>query len=245
MFFSCKPKPTLLRSPSLPKLQLLMLKVVATTPAEALRRLLAVMAARDRSAGEEMLAAVVGPPTEPRRPKTKPRGALLTVQLARCEGRGRVTVHFCVVINIFWKLTPSVSVQDPALAPAQVTEGMLLRIMKRGNFYVSGASWAKFHARYPLVSFEEFWAGRVRVYELRNADTKRFFAEFQCDPVKHAKILADSALHRKIRWILDTDRPYSAPAGLRELKPEPVDEEPLSPHEFMYRRKGIFDESSS
>ena len=74
MFFSFKPKPTLLRSPSLPKLQLLMLKVVATTPAEVLRRLLAMLAAR-----EEMPAAVVGPPTEPRRPKTQPRWALLTL----------------------------------------------------------------------------------------------------------------------------------------------------------------------
>jgi len=45
VFFSFKPKPTLLRSPSLPKLQLLMLKVVATTPTEALRCLLAMMAA--------------------------------------------------------------------------------------------------------------------------------------------------------------------------------------------------------
>ena len=90
MFFSFKPKPTLLRSPSLPKLRLLMPKVVATTPAEALRRLLAMMAVRERSA------------TEPRWPKTKPRGALLTLQLARCEGRGHVTVHFCVVIMIFF-----------------------------------------------------------------------------------------------------------------------------------------------
>ena len=135
------------------------------------------------------------------------------------------------------------SAQDLALAPAQVTEGMFPRIMKRGNFYVSGASWAKLHARYPSVSFEEFWAGRVRIYELRNADTKRFFAEFQRDPVKHAKILADRALRREIRWILDTDRPYSAPVSLCE--PKAVDEEPLLPHEFMYRCKGIFDESSS
>ena len=135
--------------------------------------------------------------------------------------------------------------QDPALAPAQVTEGMLPRQLKRGNFYVAGASWAKFHIRYHLVSFEEFWADRVRVYDHRNADTKRFFAEFQRDPEEHAKILADRALRRGIKWILDTDRPYSAPAGLRELKPVPVDEEALSPHEFMYRRKGIFDESSS
>ena len=151
----------------MPELRLLMPKVVATTPAEALHRLLEMMAARERSAREEMPAAVVGPPTEPRRPKTKPRGALLTLQLARCEGRGLVTVHFCVVIMIFWKLTPSV--------PAQATEGVLPRQLKRENFYVADASWAKFHIRYPLVQFEEFWADTVRVYELRNADTKRFF----------------------------------------------------------------------
>ena len=139
MFFSFKPKPTLLRSPFLPKPQLLMLKVVVTTPAEALCRL-QMMAARERAAREEMPAAVVGPPTEPRRPKTKPRGALLTQQLARCEGCGRVTVHFCVIIMIFWKLTPSVLAQDPALAPAQVTEGVLPRKLNRGEFYVAGAS---------------------------------------------------------------------------------------------------------
>ena len=84
------------------KLRLLMPKVVVTTPAEALRRLLEMMAARERAAREEMPAAIVGPPTEPRRPKTKPWGALLTLQLARCEGPGRVTVHFCVVIMIFF-----------------------------------------------------------------------------------------------------------------------------------------------
>ena len=126
--------------------------------------------------------------------------------------------------------------QDPALAPAQVNEGVLPHQLKRGNFYVAGASWAKFHIRYPSVSFEEFWA------ECRY---KAFFAEFRRDPKKHAKILADRALRREIKRILDTDRPYSAPAGLREPKPEPVDEEPLSPHEFMYRLKGIFNESSS
>jgi len=85
----------------------------------------------------------------------------------------------------------------------------------------------------------------MRIYDLRNAVAKRFFAEFQRDLEKHVEILADRALRREIKRILDTDRPYSAPAGLREPKPEPVDEEPLPPHEFMYRRKGIFVESSS
>ena len=39
----------------------------------------------------------------------------------------------------------------------------------------------------------------MRVYELRNADTKHFFAEFQRDPAKHAKILADRELRREIK----------------------------------------------
>ena len=91
------------------------------------------------------------------------------------------------------------SAQDPTLAPAQVTEGILPRVLKRGDFFVAGASWAKFHARQPWLSFEDFWADRKRIYEYRNADTKSFFAEFQRDPEKHAKILADRALCREIK----------------------------------------------
>ena len=65
--------------------------------------------------------------------------------------------------------------QDPALAPAQVTEDVLPRKLNREDFYVAGASWAKFHIRYLSVSFEDLWADRMRVYDLRNADAKRFF----------------------------------------------------------------------
>ena len=68
--------------------------------------------------------------------------------------------------------------QDPALAPAQVTEDMLPRKLNRGDFYVACVSWAKFHIRYPSVSFVEFWADRVRVYDLRNTDMKRFLPNF-------------------------------------------------------------------
>ena len=85
------------------------------------------------------------------------------------------------------------------LAHAQVTEGILPRVLKRGDFYVAGASWAKFHARQPWLSFEDFWADRKCIYEYRNADTKHFFAEFQRDWEKHAKILADRALCREIK----------------------------------------------
>ena len=98
------------------------------------------------------------------------------------------------------------SAQDPALAPAQVIEGILPRVLKRGNFYVAGASWAKFHARQPWLSFEDFWGDRERIYEYQNADTKHFFAEFQRDPEKHAKILADRALRCEIKRILDIDK---------------------------------------
>ena len=80
-----------------------------------------------------------------------------------------------------------------------MTEGILPRVPKRENFYVDGASWAKFHARQPWLSFEDFWADRKRVYEYRDAETKHFFAEFQRDPEKHTKILADRALRREIK----------------------------------------------
>ena len=70
-----------------------------------------------------------------------------------------------------------------------------------------------------------------------------FFVEFQRDPEKHVKILADRALRREIKRILDTSRPYSAPTGLLEPKPEPIEEEP-SPPEFMYHLRSIIEEDS-
>ena len=113
-----------------------------------------------------------------------------------------------------------------------------------GIFFVSGLTWAKIHARHPWLLFEDFWSDRKRIYEYRNTNTKRFFAEFQHDPEKHSEILTERRLRRKIKRLLDTDRPYSAPMGLLEPKPEPVDEVPTH-HEFMYRRIGIFDEESA
>jgi len=139
---------------------------------------------------------------------------------------------------------PSVSAQDPALAPAQITEGTVPWRLNRGNFYVSGLTWEKIQTRHPWLSFEDFWSNRKRIYEYRNTDTKCFFAEFQRDPEKHAKILSERRLRREIKRLLDIDKPYSAPMGLLEPKPEPV-EKVMKPHEFMYRRKGIFDEESS
>ena len=73
---------------------------------------------------------------------------------------------------------PSVSTQDPALAPAQITEGTIPWRLNRRNFYVSGLTWDKVRARHPWLSFEYFWSERKRIYEYRNTDTKRFFAEF-------------------------------------------------------------------
>ena len=73
---------------------------------------------------------------------------------------------------------------------------------------------------------------------------KRLFAEFQRDPEKHAKILSECRLCPEIKCLLHTDKPYNAPMGLLEPKPEPV-EDMNAPHEIMYHHKGIFDEDSS
>ena len=129
------------------------------------------------------------------------------------------------------------------LAPARITEDIHPLLMNRGGFFVYGVSWVKLHARRPWLSFEEFWSGSERVYDIWNADMKCFFAEFQRDLEKHAKILADRALRREIKQILNTDTPYSAPVGLLEPKSEPVDEEP-SPPEFMYRLRSVVEEDS-
>ena len=75
-------------------------------------------------------------------------------------------------------LTPSVSAQDPALAPARIIESIIPWHLNHGNFYVSSLTWEKFRARRPWLSFDEFWSDRECVYDYRNADTKHFIAEF-------------------------------------------------------------------
>jgi len=138
------------------------------------------------------------------------------------------------------------SVQDPALAPARIIEGIIPWRLNRRNFYVSSLTWEKFRARRPWLSFDEFWSDRERVYDYRNADTKHFFAEFQHNSEEHAKVLSERRLRREIKHLLDTDRPYKAPMGLLELEPEPEPvEDMVVLHEFMYRCQGIFDEGSS
>ena len=163
--------------------------------------------------------------------------------LGRCKRKKHSSLSFVYFGNAknkkFLYLTPSVSAQDPALAPAWITKGIIPWRLNRGNFYVAGESWAKARARRPWLSFEDFLSNKKCIYKHRNADTKRFFAKFQRDPEKHAKILAEHTLRREIKRLLDTNMPYSAPMGLLEPKPEPVDEEPM-PHEFMYRRRGVF-----
>ena len=141
-------------------------------------------------------------------------------------------------------LTPSVSALDPELAPARITKCIVPWRLNRGNFYVFGLTWEKARARHPWLSFDDFWSDRERVYEYRNTDTKRFFVEFQRDPKKHAKIMSELRLCHEIKHLLDTDKPYNAPMGLLEPKPEPV-EDMIAPHEFMSRRKEIFDKGSS
>ena len=101
----------------------------------------------------------------------------------------------------------------------------------------------KLHVRRLWLSFEEFWSTKERIYDVRNTASKLFFEEFQRDPERHAKILADRARRREIRRILNTDVSYSAPAGLREPKPKPIEEE-TSPPEFMYRLRGAVEEES-
>ena len=112
------------------------------------------------------------------------------------------------------------------------------------TFFVSGASWVKFRVLRPWASFEQFLASREAICDERNLNTIHFFEEFQSDPERHARILADRALCRETRCILNTDGPYSSAQGLHESKPEPVDEG-LITSDFMYHFRGQTMMSSS
>lgn len=109
--------------------------------------------------------------------------------------------------------------------------------MNQGTFYIVGGLWAKYAFKHPWGTFKEWWERRDRAYDLGNAKAKHFWAEFSRDKEKQAKILADRALQREIRCILNTDHPYAPAAGLLEPNSEPVDEVPNAGH-ISYRFRG-------
>jgi hypothetical protein len=76
----------------------------------------------------------------------------------------------------------------------RVTEGITPLRMNLGDFFVTGETWLKFHSVFPSVTFTDFWDNKLRLYE--NIVAKELFTQFQRDPVRHAKILSDRALHR-------------------------------------------------
>lgn len=77
------------------------------------------------------------------------------------------------------------------------------------------------------------------LYKKHNAEVKAFFAEFESIPERHAKILADRSLRRKIRRVRNrSTMSYTLPVGLKEPKPEPVKyfgTDPGFASGFMYR----------
>jgi hypothetical protein len=132
---------------------------------------------------------------------------------------------------------PSVTAQDPASEPAQITEGILPSWMKHGNFVIS--MWRKFNANKPWLTFAEFWSMKEHAYNRHNAQSKLFFDNFTHDKEKHREILRGRFIRREVKRMLNNDVPYSPPTGLLEPKVEPV-EEFHGDYCFMYKEEGAF-----
>ncbi|PVH34044.1 hypothetical protein PAHAL_8G123900 [Panicum hallii] len=62
--------------------------------------------------------------------------------------------------------------EDPTMEPAWVTEGILPVMMNCGGVFMPGCTWRRFHRMLTLVSFHDFWALKLRRYEIRNAASK-------------------------------------------------------------------------
>ena len=134
---------------------------------------------------------------------------------------------------------PSLTAQDPVSVPARIAEGILPLRMRRVNFVISGAMWCKFNANRPWLTFAEFWLMKEHAYNRRNAQSRCFFDNFTRDADKHREILRDHTIHHKVKCMLNNDVPYSPPAGLLELKAEPM-EEFHGDYCFMYKEEGAF-----
>lgn len=105
-----------------------------------------------------------------------------------------------------------------------MTEGIVPVMMYLDDFFIAGKSWVQFHSFFPNATFAEFWHVKYCSYQRRNIKSNEFWATFDKDPVGREKILAERRLRREIKRITNTSIPYQPPAGLLELKPEPVED---------------------
>ena len=124
------------------------------------------------------------------------------------------------------------------MGPATVTEGVVPLMMNQGDFFISGRTWTKFHAKHPRISFKKFWEHKLRQYSRRSEETRRFFVNFQRNSVEHASTLHTRFFVREMRRLerIDEGVPYTAPFGLVDPKIEPEDTYEYEPPEYVYMR---------
>jgi hypothetical protein len=69
--------------------------------------------------------------------------------------------------------------------------------MHRDGFFITGESWSKFNATFPSVTSMN--SGILNFARTKNAMPlrKKFFADFQSDPIPQARILAEHHLRRE------------------------------------------------
>lgn len=98
--------------------------------------------------------------------------------------------------------------------------------------------WAKFSARHPCASFDEFWDYKLQKYEARNEEAKQFFRAFSRYRIGHHRVLLPHRKDRELRHLgrIGEGAEYSAPQWLTTLKVEPVKEGEIGP--LSYTCKG-------
>lgn len=80
--------------------------------------------------------------------------------MERCEGYclSSWLVNIVAGFHFFCTKTIVVPAQVPELVPTQVTKGVLPVTLNRGDYFMFGSLWCKFHTKFPIVSFHEFWS---------------------------------------------------------------------------------------
>lgn len=126
--------------------------------------------------------------------------------------------------------------QVPGVDPALVTEGVLPLQMCRDRFFVSGSLWAKFSAKHPHVSFDDFWSYKLRKYDRKNARAREFFASFTRNAATHESELRSRYLNHQLRRFEGGQvAGFIPPYGFIAPKLEPEEFSEYSTPEYTYK----------
>lgn len=142
-------------------------------------------------------------------------------------------------------LTVAFVAQVPS-GPAREALDILPLMMNHQDVYISSASWARAKAKFPLLSFERFWWAKVRAYDRKEQNARRFWKNADLTDRQSERLIFglgsvsgvndDVDDEDAIDFLFGRGRLTLRDDGVLVLKPEPLDLDDRD-QQYMYQAR--------